>query len=198
MGRLSFIVSTLLAFALAATVLAAALLVGLFPATPGGGVASTARPSGSPQPLPSGVAITSPTPEITVAPATEPPITPLPSGGTTYTVKPGDALSLIGERFGIPWQLIAEANGIEGPDYVIVPGQVLIIPSAAVPTAGADFYFVQSGDTITSIAEQFGITPTALADYNNIADWNTIQVGQRLAIPTDSNATTPPESSPDS
>lgn len=191
MGRLSFIVSTLLAFALAATVLATALLVGIFPSAPGGGAAATARPSGSPQAVPTSVAITSPTPLITVAPSTEPPLTPPPSGGTSYTVKPGDALSLIGERFGIPWQLIAEANNIEGPGYVIVPGQTLIIPSLPTASAGADVYFVQPGDTITSIATQFNITPTALADFNNIADWNSIQVGQRLAIPTDSNATAP-------
>jgi LysM repeat protein len=191
---MSFIVSTLLAFALAATVLAAALLVGLFPSAPGGGVGSTARPSGSAQPVPSTVAVVTPSPVSTTsaAPATEAPITPNASGQTTYTVKPGDALSLIGEKFGIPWQLIAEANNIAGPGYVIVPGQVLIIPALPTASSGADFYFVQAGDTITSIAEQFSITPTALADYNNIADWNSIQVGQRLAIPTDSNATTPP------
>ena len=190
---MSFIVSTLLAFALAATVLAAALLLGIFPTSPGG-VGATARPSGSALPPASGVAVTTPTPAITATapPATEAPITPNPSGQTTYTVKPGDALSLIGDKFGIPWQLIAEANGIEGPAYVIVPGEVLIIPALPTASAGSDFYFVQSGDTITSIAEQFGITPTALADFNNIADWNSIQVGQRLAIPTDSNATTPP------
>lgn len=192
MGRLSFVVSALLSFALAATVLAAALLIGLFPTSPGGGTGSTARPSGSPQSLPSGVAVVSPTPVISLAPTTEPPITAPPPGGTTYTVKAGDALSLIGEKFGVPWQLIAEVNGIEGPAYVIVPGQVLTIPSQPVASAGADVYFVQPGDTITSIAQQFAITPTALADFNNIADWNTIQVGQRLAIPTDSNATTPP------
>ena len=188
---MSFLVSTLLAFALAATVLAAALLVGIFPTSPGG-VASTARPSGSRSPISTSVAVVSPTPLITVAPATEPPVTPNPSGEVTYTVKPGDALSLIGDKFGVPWQLIAERNGIEGPAYVIVPGQTLIIPALPTASAGADFYFVQSGDTITSIAEQFGITPTALADFNNIADWNTIQIGQRLAIPTDSNATVPP------
>ena len=193
---MSFIVSTLLAFALAATVLAAALLVGLFPTSPGTGAGSTARPSGSARPIPSSVAVTSPTPVVTVAPATEGPITPPPSGGTTYTVKPGDALSLIGEKFGIPWQLIAEANAIEGPAYVIVPGEVLIIPSLPQATAGSDVYIVQSGDTITGIAQQLGIDPTTLADFNNIADWNTIAVGDLLYVPSDPNATPLPLPTP--
>jgi LysM repeat protein len=177
---MSFVVSTLLAFALAATVLAAALLVGLFPTGPGGVAVSTTRP-------PSSFPVVQPTATTSTPAATAEPTSTLPASippeGTTYEVKPGDALSLIGERFGIPWQLIAEANAIEGPDYVIVPGQVLIIPSLPEPSAGADSYFVQAGDSITSIAEQFGVSPTDLADFNNIADWNTIQVGQLLHIP---------------
>jgi LysM repeat protein len=111
-------------------------------------------------------------------------------------VKPGDALSLIGEKFGIPWQLIAEANAIEGPAYVIVPGEVLIIPSLPQATAGSDVYVVQSGDTITGIAQQVGIDPTTLADFNNIADWNTIAVGDLLYVPSDPNATPLPLATP--
>jgi LysM repeat protein len=175
--RMSFLVSTLLAFALAASVLAAALLVGLFPS--GGGVAvATTKPPTTPGPS----LLLTPTPLPTVAPPTPEPTIDLGQGGT-YTVKPGDSLSIIGERVGVPWMLIAEANGIVGPDYVIVPGQVLIIPAVVVPTAGADFYVVQSGDTITAIAEQFGVSPTDLADFNNIADWNSIQVGDIVYIP---------------
>ena len=53
------------------------------------------------------------------------------------------------------------------------------------PRAGADFYVVQSSDTITGIAQQAGIDPTDLADFNNIADWNSIRVGDILYIPGD-------------
>jgi LysM repeat protein len=186
--RLSFVVSTLLAFALAATVLAAALLVGLFPSGPGGVANATPRPSSSF--VNPSIPPISPTPEATVAPTpTTPTATIDPGTGGTYEVQPGDSLSLIGQKVGVPWQLIAEANGIAGPDYVIVPGQILIIPAIPVPTQGADFYIVQSGDNITAIAEQFGISPTALADFNNIADWNSIHVGDILYIPGDESAT---------
>jgi LysM repeat protein len=47
-----------------------------------------------------------------------------------YTVAWGDNLSSIGVRFGVPWQDIAAANGIQGT--VIYPGQVLLIPSGPV------------------------------------------------------------------
>jgi LysM repeat protein len=52
-----------------------------------------------------------------------------PPGGiyTNYVVQPGDNLFRIGLQFGMSWVLIAEANGIANPNF-IVPGQVLKIP----------------------------------------------------------------------
>jgi LysM repeat protein len=183
MARISFLVSTLLAFALAAVVLAAALLVGLFPSGSGGVANGSPRPTISFAPFTPPPASATPAPTVEI---TEPPDATIdPSQGGTYTVQPGDFLSGIGDRVGVPWQLIAEANNIEPPDYVIVPGQVLIIPAIPVPSEGADFYVVQSGDTITGIAQQAGIDPTDLADFNNIADWNSIRVGDILYIPGD-------------
>jgi spore germination protein len=85
--------------------------------------------------------------------------------------------------FGVPWELIAEANGIEPPDYVIQPGQVLVIPALPQPSDGSEAYVVQPGDSVIGIAEQFGVDPTDLADFNNLADWNSIQPGQILYIP---------------
>lgn len=50
-------------------------------------------------------------------------------GGHTYTVEAGDNLSKIGEKYGITWQQIFEANKdiISDPD-MIHPGQELKIP----------------------------------------------------------------------
>ena len=50
-----------------------------------------------------------------------------PQEPVTYTVVKGDSLSRIGNRLGVPWRKIAEANNIEAP-YTIFPGQVLVIP----------------------------------------------------------------------
>jgi len=185
MARISFIVSTLLAFALAAVVLAAALLVGLFPSGSGGVANGSPRPTFSSFAPVTAPPVASPTAVPTVEVTTPPDATIDPRVGGTYEVQPGDFLSGIGDRVGVPWQLIAEANNIEPPDYLIVPGMILIIPAVTVPTAGADFYVVQSGDTITGIAQQAGIDPTDLADFNNIADWNSIRVGDILYIPGD-------------
>ena len=53
------------------------------------------------------------------------------AAGNTYTVEAGDNLSKIGEKYGLSWHQIFEANKdtISDPD-MIHPGQVLNIPSA--------------------------------------------------------------------
>jgi LysM repeat protein len=47
----------------------------------------------------------------------------------TYVVKPGDTLSAIGAKLGVPWQAIAQANNLRDPD-LIRPEQQLTIPDA--------------------------------------------------------------------
>ncbi|MFL7894199.1 MAG: LysM peptidoglycan-binding domain-containing protein [Anaerolineales bacterium] len=46
-----------------------------------------------------------------------------------YTVAWGDTLSSIGQRFGVPWQDIATANGIK--DTLVYAGQTLLIPDGS-------------------------------------------------------------------
>jgi nucleoid-associated protein YgaU len=52
-------------------------------------------------------------------------------GGHTYTVESGDNLTKIGQKYGITWQQIFEANKdiISDPDKIF-PGQELKIPGA--------------------------------------------------------------------
>lgn len=51
----------------------------------------------------------------------------------TYTVVPGDTLTLIGRKTGHTWQDIAKINGVPWP-YTIFPGQVLRLPVTVSPT----------------------------------------------------------------
>jgi LasA protease len=71
-------------------------------------------------------------------------------------------------------------------------------PAAATPTVGGlpnvgapvqptpppQVYFVQSGDTLSSIASRFGCTMEDLVEANGISDPNLLQVGQQLQIPS--------------
>jgi murein DD-endopeptidase MepM/ murein hydrolase activator NlpD len=48
---------------------------------------------------------------------------------------------------------------------------------------GEAVYIVQQSDTLNSIALQFGVSVSELQEVNNIADPNTLMIGQRLIIP---------------
>ena len=70
-------------------------------------------------------------------------------------------------------------------------------PTETTPTEVT--YTVQSGDTLESIAKEYDTTAEKIAAYNNLADKNTIVVGQQLKIPpadyeipADSTETTTP------
>ncbi len=57
-------------------------------------------------------------------------------------------------------------------------------PPTPTPTPTPRIYVVQSGDTLSEIAIQFGITVEALAARNGIEDARNLRTGQRLIIPT--------------
>lgn len=187
---MSFLVATLLALAAVGTVVGAAFFMGLVPSSGVASASPTPRGSSNPQSSPSASA----TPAATPTPIPTP--TPQPTAGGSYTVQPGDFLSGIGVKFGVPWQLIATANNIQPPDYIVQVGQVLVIPVVPQPSDGSNTYVVLAGDNITKIATKFGLDATTLADFNNLVDWNSIHPGDILYIPTTPNATPRPVPSP--
>lgn len=112
-----------------------------------------------------------------VPPVVKPPVV-IPPAGKTYTVKSGDALSLIAEHHGVTTSALATANGISNPD-LIYPGQILRIPGGS----SKKTYTVQRGDTLSGIAAKFGTTWQELQRVNGIANPNMIYSGQVLTIP---------------
>lgn len=69
---------------------------------------------------------------------------------------------------------------------VVAPGTTLqTVPTTAAttPPAAAGAYVVESGDTLSVIAEQFGVSVAALSQANGITDVDTIRPGQELIIP---------------
>lgn len=174
--RLSLLVNVLVVFAVATTLIGAGLMFGLL-AVPGGTAVATTRPPN-----------TGPIPTLTVAPSASPSVAPSalptvrPSPGGIYIVQPGDTLSSIGDLFGVPYTLIAEANGIP-PPYIIREGDELMIPIPEAACGDYEAYVVQSGDFIISIAEQLQVDPSELADFNNLGDWNSIRPGDILCVP---------------
>lgn len=101
------------------------------------------------------------------------------STATTYTVKNGDTLSGIANKFGTTYQKLAEINGISDPNKIYA-GQVLKIVGTS--SNATRTYTVKSGDNLTKIAKQFNTTVDSLVSKNGIKDKNKIYVGQVLKI----------------
>lgn len=117
-----------------------------------------------------------------------------------YVVQPGDSLMSIATRFGVSTITLVEVNNIQDPNALSV-GDELLIPgyappaaasgattgSAAATTGGATgdafMHEVKAGETLSGIAQQYGVSAAALAAANNIAVGDVIRIGQQLVIP---------------
>ena len=104
--------------------------------------------------------------------------TPGPEPGTvTYTVKAGDSLWLIAQRYGTTVNAIKQANGLTGDALQI--GQVLRIPVSQSPYLE---YTVRAGDTLWELSRRYGTTVEAIMQANGLTS-SVLQIGQVLRIP---------------
>lgn len=90
-----------------------------------------------------------------------------------HTVKEGESLWLIAQKYGTTIYSIANWNHID-PNRDLWVGQKLRIPN----------YTVQSGDTLWKIAKKYGVSIETIAKFNKIDSTATLLVGQKLRIPT--------------
>jgi len=65
------------------------------------------------------------------------------------------------------------------------------IAEGAPPAAEPIVYIVRRGDTLSFIAWRYGARISAIAQVNNLANYNLIYVGQRLIIPSQEGAPSP-------
>lgn len=103
----------------------------------------------------------------------------------SYRVKPGDSLSAIAERHGLTITELTALNRISS-STLIYPGQVLrvakVIPTSQPPINAPDTYQVLTGDSLDSVAQKFGLSLSALREYNGLARASIIYVGQVLTL----------------
>ena len=96
----------------------------------------------------------------------------------THIVQYGENLSTIAVQYGTTWQELARINALSNPS-IIYAGQTLSVTGGqSVATSG--YCVVEYGDTLSSIAEQFGTTVERLASANGISNPNMIYAGQVL------------------
>lgn len=122
-----------------------------------------------------------------------------------YTVRSGDSLSAIAQRFNTQVSALQRANNIQGSR--IIAGESLLIPRAyrsASPLQAPNApiyaarestnsaeqsrptrYTVRSGDSLWSIARRFDLSSSDLAQWNGIELESVLSLGQELHLLSD-------------
>ena len=112
------------------------------------------------------------------------PLEPPSPSVVVVAVAAGDTLYAISRQYGVNWAQIAEANGLATPNQ-LYPGQLLKIPPD-VPGPTPEFnHRVHSGETLSELAQQYGLPADELAAANGLAAPYVIYSGQTLVIPSD-------------
>ncbi len=130
----------------------------------------TSTPTEGPTPVPTDTLV----PGVTQTPQTI-------TSPISYTVRAGDTLYSLAKRYDTTVQAIMQANGMMS--YLIRVGEVIWIPVSGAAPPGPIVHMVQPGETLFSIAQQYGTTVWAIRTANNLAGY-TIRAYTALFIPT--------------
>jgi Predicted glycosyl hydrolase len=95
-----------------------------------------------------------------------------------HTVKRGDSLWELSQRFGVPLQQILAANGLAEDDPLVI-GQAVIIPTPSESTT----HRVAAGESLWKIAQRYGVPMQEIARVNRLTNPAAIVPGQMLTIP---------------
>jgi LysM repeat protein len=118
-----------------------------------------------------------------------------------HVVQPGESLTTIARQYNLTVEQLMQSNNIANPNRII-RGQELNVwttetvdssvvepesapeafVEAAAPQADST-YVVQPGEHLSQIAQRYGMSWTTLAQYNSIANPDTLFSGQTLRIP---------------
>lgn len=104
-----------------------------------------------------------------------------------YTVKSGDTLSSIALRYGTTVSEISKLNNIQNVNLIYPGERLLVVKNSTIQgneerCTGKIIYTVKSGDTLSKIANKYGVTVSHIAEMNNITNINLIYPGQKLRI----------------
>ena len=111
-----------------------------------------------------------------------------------HVVRSGDSLWRIAKRHRMDVATLARMNGM-GPGDTLRAGQKLVLNTRAAPSRNSGgsksvssgssrevSYKVRSGDTLSRIAQVFGVTVSDLVNWNGISSHATLRPGQNLTV----------------
>ena len=99
--------------------------------------------------------------------------------GTTIVVKAGPPIQDSTATASVVNPTDSTANNSALEPVVVNKDTTVVTPAPPVIRT----HIVKKGDTLSSIARQYGTTAAALASYNHLSNVNAIQIGQKIKIP---------------
>ncbi len=99
---------------------------------------------------------------------------------TYYTVKSGDSLYSIANKYGLTVDELKNLNNLTS--NLLSIGQKLKVTNNSSSNNSDNIYIVKSGDTLYKIARMYNTTVTNLLELNNLSTSN-LSIGQKLIVP---------------
>ena len=107
----------------------------------------------------------------------------------THTVKSGEVLSVIAEKYNvglsqiIQWNSITDAASLAiGQELIIYPAQSNFLSGGHLSSRTQITHQVKSGEVLSLIAKKYNVGLSQLLEWNNIEDASRLQVGQDIVI----------------
>ena len=93
-----------------------------------------------------------------------------------YTVKAGESLNSIANRFGLSGRELAELNDLKA-NASLQRGQSILVPKTVTE------YKVKRGDTLIGLASKYGMDTSALAEMNDFTPSTQLRIGDVIKVP---------------
>jgi len=113
-----------------------------------------------------------------------------PPKTSVHVVAAGDTLWSLARQYGTSVSALAQMNGVSETATLLLGQRLAVQPSAAgasparVSTRGeSQTIVVRSGQTLSQIADTYGVSTRTLVEANGLASAHAIRAGQRLTIP---------------
>ncbi|GED22424.1 peptidase M23 [Halomonas halmophila] len=118
--------------------------------------------------------------------------------GDWVSIRRGDTLGQIAQRAGVPLVRLQRFNPGIDPRGLAV-GQRVLVPGhrERAPSGGPYRYQIRPGDTFSSVARRFGVSPQAVVAANQGVEPTDLEVGRLIQLPIDVGHDTSSSQAPD-